>query len=369
MAAEATAPSQLMIHRDGSLMYYVYIRKYAPQKYIGFAIVINGYYLTDIRGLFTICEKELERMSETGVIIHFTPTGSLSTSLRAFHDEEEETKASAGRLCRAVNLLKDSRMLPAVDYSFDTTSRLIFKLTDNPADMVNSSYRLAYTVILKDKDYATQRLNSVSSLLSRMTDERNHLIKENEDLKEANRKIRRQKRQFKGIAVLMLAILLCGIGLMILYSNLHKTRSNLEDANFTINTMEAEMQHMTHELSSKRDSLRLARMDLSRERTARRNIGMELDRIMSYAPFAVRSCDIMADQIICDYYSATTSKINVSLEVIDLTTRQIQSKGYTLSLITGDASFILDLPRPLSSYKKYYVVLSYENKILLGKIV
>ena len=62
--SQCVAPSGLVIHRDENLMYYVYIRKIDKKRFIGFAVVINGYYLPQIHRLFSIFEKGVEELVE-----------------------------------------------------------------------------------------------------------------------------------------------------------------------------------------------------------------------------------------------------------------------------------------------------------------
>lgn len=367
LAAEATAPSQVIVHRDGSLMYYVYIRKYDSWKYIGFAIVINGYYLTDIPALFTMFEQEMERLAETGALIHYSPSGELTSSIATFQTEKEEADACTARLQRNVGLVKEIRSLPPVDYSAGKTSKMIFQVSDNPSEIANASCRLAYTVVLKEDDYDTVRFNNVRSQLARLNKENRDLRKENDNLIENIKKVQKQKKQFRGIIWLLIGLLLCGLGILILYKELNKITTNLTDAQLTINEQEIDLQHLNHKLNAKRDSLRLLRSDLNRERTARQNLSRELDQLMVYAPFVVRDCSIFDYQLICDYYSSETQDILVTVEVMNLTTKKIWSDDHIIHLLAGDDQFTLELPTPLSHSYKYYVILKHNNKILLGK--
>ena len=53
------APTQMIIHREGSLMYYIYVRKIDAKRYIGLAIIINGQYILEAINLFRDSEKSL----------------------------------------------------------------------------------------------------------------------------------------------------------------------------------------------------------------------------------------------------------------------------------------------------------------------
>ena len=83
------APTQIVIHRDGSLMYYCYIRKLDKDKYLGFCIAVNGYYLSKIDILFSLFENTMEKVASQGVIIHFSEEGTLTTSIGTLKSGEE----------------------------------------------------------------------------------------------------------------------------------------------------------------------------------------------------------------------------------------------------------------------------------------
>lgn len=357
----------MVIHRDGSMMYYVYIRRLDAGRYIGFAIVINGYYLDDIRTLFSMFEKETERLLEAGVIINFKNDGNLTTTLTSFQDEEEEAETSVARIQKGLSLLKGFHALPAIDYSIAPDSRMIFKISDYSNEIIEASYRHAFTIILKDRDYATARVNSIGSLLNQLNNDKNLLIDENEKLREANKKILRQKKQFKFVAFLLVVLFSCGIVLYVLSNNLSAVKTNLTEAHSTISEKETDIRHLRRKVNLTHDSLKYTQTVLGRERNARRNIGRTLEGILRYAPFAVNGLTISSGQLICDYYSAETRDVVLTVAVVDQASHTVQENSQSLRLLNGDGAFILDLPVQLNPYRKYYVMLIYKNQIIAGQ--
>ena len=86
--SRCSAPTQLIIHRDETMMYYIYIRKFDEKGYIGFAVAINGFCFTRITPLFSLFEKKIEQLAERGILINYTQHGNLTTTLSSFVDEE-----------------------------------------------------------------------------------------------------------------------------------------------------------------------------------------------------------------------------------------------------------------------------------------
>ena len=63
------AESQLYIHRDNAIIYYVFIRRLPAGKYIGLCVVFNGIYITDLKRVFTIFEETIDYCATYGYLI------------------------------------------------------------------------------------------------------------------------------------------------------------------------------------------------------------------------------------------------------------------------------------------------------------
>lgn len=53
------SPSQLLIQREGNLMYYLYVRQHSSQERFGLCVVANGMMATDLERVFEVFEQEL----------------------------------------------------------------------------------------------------------------------------------------------------------------------------------------------------------------------------------------------------------------------------------------------------------------------
>ena len=158
----------------------------------------------------------------------------ISSDLTSLAKEEEEAMSVVGDLHTKVYAIKEAKRLPPVDYSVSIYSRKIFKVSDPVQEIVNASCRFGFTIVLKDTDFDTVRLTSFKSILKNLNAEKTALIIQNNKLEESNRNIRRQKKQFKKVVVLFLAVIACGFGLYLMNVNLSNTQYRLERANSTI---------------------------------------------------------------------------------------------------------------------------------------
>jgi len=225
------APTQIVIHRDGSMMFYCYIRKLDEYKYIGLGLAVNGYYVSKIDELFSLFENTIEKMAWQGVFVHFIADGTLTTSLKALKFEEEEIDTLAENLRVGFEALGAvPKKLPCTDYTIAKDSVKEFCVSDETHDIIRASYTYGFTYIYKEKDFDTVRMNSYRGILSRVNEENTELKKRNAELQEQKQKILNEKKQYRKVVILCMLIVVCGIGLFSLKDSLDSTRNNLESA-------------------------------------------------------------------------------------------------------------------------------------------
>lgn len=276
------APTQIAIRRDASMMYYCYIRKLNDNKYFGLSIAVNGYYISRVDELFSLFENTIEKIAQQGSFIHFAKDGSLTTSTTILKDEEEEIDTLSENLRRGFEALGSStNILPQVDYTVAKDSVKEFNALDDKRDMVRASYTYGYTFIYKDKDFNTVRVNSYRSVLSQLNDENNNLRKRNEELKEQNTKILKQKKQFKNVIFLILAVIGCGVGLLFLNDNLNTTKSELADANNTISIRDDSIKSKDGQISRLKNDVHNLNVRLNNEREKREKTESEFSSFKS----------------------------------------------------------------------------------------
>lgn len=363
---QCVAPSQLIIHRDDCMMYYIYVRKFDKNKFIGFAIAVNGYFYTQIHSLFSLFEKQIEELIESGVIINLAGHGDITSNLRSLKNEEEEVLSVINLLDVKVNKLRNFKKLPPVDYSVAVSSRKLYKDTDSDSEIADASCRFGLTIVLKESDYDTVRTNSFKNTLKSLNADKNALIKENEELKEQNKKIQRQKKQFRNVVTLVLIVLACGVGIIFLNESLNDTQDKLSAANNIITEKESIIVAKNLTISNLRDSVRGLEYNLNREVNAKEKVESALQSICSYTPFAVTNCDVNANQFKFDYFCPEEKDVTVTLKAVNERNNEIVTSTHSLTFYKGNGSKSLDFYRKLDMSQFYYVVLMYDGHIVAG---
>lgn len=220
------ANTQIVIRRDGNLMYYAYIRKLSKRRqYCGICIVEAGQYYTDVNGLFPVFEECIEQMAYRGRIIHFDANGNLHTQVSKLHMQSQDVFLASSGLS---NSLRDSapmaQQLPLVNYAVSTDSVNYCSSDDEPDAIAYSSYTFGTTVVLKDEDYNMVHYNSYRSVLGRLSADNARLQKE-------KRQILMQKKQVDIVIFLVLVVAFCAYWIVCLYGRIDNVQVELNRSN------------------------------------------------------------------------------------------------------------------------------------------
>jgi hypothetical protein len=348
-------------------MYYVYIRKIDNRKYIGFAIAINGYYFTQIKPLFSLFEKKIEQLAEQGVIICYSRDGELDTFLKSLVNEEEEVIEFTNSLQTEISEIKNYRRIPQVNFEVSINSQKIFNENDNKSEIIKASYTFGYTIILKQENYDTVRSNSYRNKIKQMNAQNKELTKAIDELKESNKQILRQKKQFKKVVFLFIAVIACGIGIYCLNDNLNNTQDKLNSANDTINKKNVVIKTKDDSISNLKDSISNLKFTLKRERSEKEELSSTLHEISTHYPIIVTSYEISSNSFKFKYLCAKDTQITVTLKAINTNDGDVISNYHTLTFNKGTGSQSLDFHSALNSHYYYYVVLIYDGHIIAGK--
>lgn len=213
----ATANSQIIIHRDNSLMYYGYIRKLdEASQYIGFCVLLNGVMFSQIKKLFSVFEGAVAELVAKGEILAFNDNGGITSYLDRLREGRREIERIASIIGNEITeFANNTKKLPPISFGIANDACMNFSVSDKNSDIVNASAQYGYICIFKESKYDTARVNSFKSILGRLSDENKFLKSQNSKLQEHNKKILNQKKQDH--YVLVLALILLGLGISLLF--------------------------------------------------------------------------------------------------------------------------------------------------------
>ncbi len=378
----------MIIHRDETMMYYIYIRKFDEKGYIGFAVAINGFCFTRITPLFSLFERKIEQLAERGILINYTQHGNLTTTLSSFVDEEEEVAGVVNILQKEFSSMRTVKRLPEADYGVSIQSQKIFNENDDNSEIVAASCAYGYTIILKQENYDTLRSTSYRSTLKQLNAQNEYLSNQVEELKETNRQIKQEKEQFRKVIFLAAGVIGCIIGIYFLHKNLNKTQDELDGTydklNLAINVIqerdsainskdsiisykESVINNRNKLISSLKKSISGLENLLQQANNERLDLSVKIREISKYHPFLVTSCDVNSEKFKFEYYCPEKKYVVVSLKAINTRTSEIITSNHNFYVNEGRGSKYLAFSKKLNTSDLYYVVLIYHDQIIAGK--
>lgn len=246
--SKSESTTQIVIHRDGNLMYYGYIRKLEFSRYIGFCIVINGMMVTNINGLFSLYENIISDLVSNGQLIHFNEQGVIVTNVDKLYLNRDEIDLITQSFSSGFNKLqKLTKPLPALNNSVTKDSFKKFFIEDNLNDIIDASHTFGYTYIYKSKEFNTPRLNKFQEVIEILNDDKIKLSSQLKELSDELVKTTKQKKQYRFVALLFFIVLGCLIALLSLNINLKEANSTITKQATSLNNKSFEIQSLENE--------------------------------------------------------------------------------------------------------------------------
>lgn len=243
--AESKAPTQLIIHRDGEIMNYGYIRKIENNHLFGLCIQINGQYISTIKRLFEIFEDVTANIAVRGELIRLNEQGNLVESVTRFANKSNEveriTDYCRNELSKLENLCKK---LPSVDYSTSNNDKSYFKEDENAVRIITTSLKNGYTFVYKKEDFDTLALAGYRSTLSNLNSKYNQAAMKIQELNSELSSLKKQKKQM-GIVVCLTILLF--VGSIIFFNTLEMKDRSIEEQAETIELQNTENKTLSSE--------------------------------------------------------------------------------------------------------------------------
>lgn len=248
-ALNAKAPTQLAIHRNGTLMYYGYLRMLEGEQYIGLCVMLNNVMLTNISALFSLFEHTIAQMAELGFLIKFGTDGSLMGNTEHLYMSPEEVSFVTEQLRNAFER-QTTAPIPPTNYSIPSDSVGKFTVKDATGNILFSAYTNGYTYVYKSEGYNTVTMDSYQGVLAAVNDENESLKQQIDALKGASTSSHvdksggAEKNLLRGIVVVF-AIILIGGGIFA-YQQVKDNKDTQEQINHTqelVTDLETQQQH------------------------------------------------------------------------------------------------------------------------------
>ena len=154
IASHAEAQTQIAIHRDGNLMYYVYLRRLDEGEghYIGYGFRVEGLLFRDLSPLFDLFGSTFENIVMADRLLTLNSRGHVVTNVGLLIEKRSEVERLINQLCNAVQALSTQFIpLPKVIFDHLSTQVWVFGEDAAPNDIRKASQMSGYTIVQKGR--------------------------------------------------------------------------------------------------------------------------------------------------------------------------------------------------------------------------
>ena len=254
-----SAKTQVSIHRNGDLMYYTYFRKLdktAGNQFFGIALLFNGVMLTNFKSLFELFENTFTNVVFSGEILTFNEKGNIKSNLSKLEEKSYEVERIVSLLqSKLITFENTCKNLPPVNYGVSSQESKTYSINQDENEILTASHTYSYTHLLKAEDYDTSKMSSYLEVIKNLNSEKEKLEKQNTKLKDDFNKVLAQKKQYRTVGFLVIAVLICGFTLFAINGSLNKTKEELSSANDEIVNLKYKISKLNDELIKKENSL------------------------------------------------------------------------------------------------------------------
>lgn len=383
----STTTSQVIIHREGSLMYYGYTRKLANKQIFGLCFAVNGVYFPGVNRIFRLFEEAIEHHAEkVGQLLCLDEQGGEPFSLvKNLNDYIRYCKEIGEDIQKGVDYISPIALqLPAQNYGERVGKCNAYTIESPGPEIARSSYSVSYTVVTKDvdifQDNSSQiKIRALNEKIGELNGWINNLNSQVDNLKSANAKLSRQKKRLKLVVFLCLLLIAGSAGLYFLWDKLEITKSSLaytkeqlDEATGRISELEQSISDLKETnrvlnstVSSQKSKIRKLETDLESETERRKNADEALSNVADITPIVIsgHSFNRSSGYLTLRYFSAVSRPVSLKFKVTHEGSL-VATTDYTFSGGIRSNQSNIFLTRSLTKDNTYEVEVWYANRMI-----
>ena len=253
--------AQMVIHRDGDIMHYVYSEHINPREYIGFALVFNDGYLAHPQllamHLHTLIHEEL---IHDGEMIAYTNSGELQYIKTALSKTQLFYQRVNTRISKELESGRIEYQIEKLPTTYNGSKTTGFADGNSSEESIIALTEKHNTVLINlsgtlVEGYVERTMNELRKTNQQLSEDVN-------TLKDEVILLNRKKKQFKWVITLCVLLLAAMGFLLTLNRNLNETKSSLDDAYTTIDKHETSLSTQQKLIKNMKDTIESTRQDL-----------------------------------------------------------------------------------------------------------
>lgn len=240
--------SQFAISMNGKLAYMTYQYRYSDSKYFGICCEYNNVVPTNFEYLFEFFDNIVQDVLTKGEIIHYDSFGIISPSIDYISDKIELVNYYSNYISNHFNdKLAKYINLPSQNYTSEKKKVVVLAYDDKHTQLIDLLNTYDNVVISRDNPYVLGYANTLKKSSERIS-----------QLETEVARINRQKKQYRMVVFLVIAVAGCLVALYSSNSNIQSLNSDLSQRkeeiktlNSDLTTANAKIDTMSLELSDK----------------------------------------------------------------------------------------------------------------------
>lgn len=224
--------SQFAITMNGRLAYMTYQYRYSDSKYFGICCEYNNVVPTNFEYLFEFFDNIVQDILTKGEIIHYDSAGNICPSIDYVSDKIELLNYYGSYINSHINDgLAKYINLPSQNYTSEKKRVAVLAFNDTHTQLTDLLNTYENVIISRDNPYVLGYANTLKKSSERIS-----------QLETALAKINRQKKQYRMVVFLILAVVACLVTLYLFNNNI---------------------QALTGDLSQRKEEIKVLNQDLS----------------------------------------------------------------------------------------------------------
>lgn len=256
--------SQFAISMNGKLAYMTYQYRYSDSKCFGICCEYNNVVPTNFEYLFEFFDNIVQDILNKGEIIRYASTGSICPSIDYISDKIEFVNYCSSYISNHLNdKLAKYINLPSQNYTSEKKKVVVLAYDDDHTQLVDLLNTYDNVVISRDNPYVLGYANTLKKSSEKISQLETELAK-----------INRQKKQYRMVVFLVLAVAGCLVALYSFNNNiqslngdLSQRKEEIKNLNKNLTIANAKIDKISFELSKKDQQIKVLQKESIKNKT------------------------------------------------------------------------------------------------------
>lgn len=281
---DSTEQHQIVVRRDGNLMYYTYVYKKNTSTALGFSVVC-GEICLDLHWLYEFLHNTLDFSAQKGVLFAYDEKGAISQKVTNFSAEAAEVD----NIFRTIKDYLEKRpsyweTLPPEDFSIPMTSKMTLAFSDDDNNKIIEALRHYHNVVVTMENTAP---SSFSKTVARLNSEKEELTAQRNNLENEIESLKRQKKQYRWVISLSLLVAAALVAIVLFNQNVNELNYTLNKREASIDSLHIVISHKNKTISDQEEIISRKDRELKNMKSELASVQSSLNDLSQYTPLIV----------------------------------------------------------------------------------